>query len=107
MVVGVITCICMECSCVDQVTTALLVRMQGLCFMYTLYVHVIVYVMYCTCVGTSYTLISHLPPPSPPLSVRWKVLLSFSCRNRLLLTGTPIQNTMQEVGSPDMRTHLY
>jgi len=32
-------------------------------------------------------------------SVRWKVLLSFSCRNRLLLTGTPIQNTMQEVRS--------
>ena len=31
-------------------------------------------------------------------SIRWKVLLSFNCRNRLLLTGTPIQNTMQEVG---------
>ena len=30
-------------------------------------------------------------------SMRWRVLLSFSCRNRLLLTGTPIQNTMQEV----------
>jgi DNA helicase INO80 len=30
-------------------------------------------------------------------SLRWKVLLSFSCRNRLLLTGTPIQNTMQEL----------
>ncbi len=30
-------------------------------------------------------------------SIRWKVLLSFNCRNRLLLTGTPIQNTMQEV----------
>ena len=25
------------------------------------------------------------------------MLLSFNCRNRLLLTGTPIQNTMQEV----------
>lgn len=30
-------------------------------------------------------------------SVRWKTLLSFQCRNRLLLTGTPIQNSMQEL----------
>ncbi|CAH8435177.1 unnamed protein product [Schistosoma turkestanicum] len=30
-------------------------------------------------------------------SLRWKILLSFKCRNRLLLTGTPIQNTMQEL----------
>lgn len=30
-------------------------------------------------------------------SVRWKILLSFHCRNRLLLTGTPIQNTMAEL----------
>ncbi|AOA61747.1 ATPase and nucleosome spacing factor [Komagataella phaffii CBS 7435] len=30
-------------------------------------------------------------------SSRWKVLLSFQCRNRLLLTGTPIQNSMQEL----------
>ncbi|POS85858.1 hypothetical protein EPUL_002519 [Erysiphe pulchra] len=30
-------------------------------------------------------------------SSRWKVLLSFNCRNRLLLTGTPIQNNMQEL----------
>jgi DNA helicase INO80 len=30
-------------------------------------------------------------------SARWKSLLSFSCRNRLLLTGTPIQNSMAEV----------
>ena len=30
-------------------------------------------------------------------SVRWKLLMSFNCRNRLLLTGTPIQNTMAEV----------
>jgi len=28
-------------------------------------------------------------------SVRWKTLLGFHCRNRLLLTGTPIQNNMQ------------
>lgn len=33
----------------------------------------------------------------PFCSVRWRVLLSFNCRNRLLLTGTPIQNTMQEL----------
>ena len=31
------------------------------------------------------------------LSVRWKILLGFTCRNRLLLTGTPIQNSMAEV----------
>ena len=30
-------------------------------------------------------------------SSRWKNLLAFKCRNRLLLTGTPIQNTMQEL----------
>jgi len=30
-------------------------------------------------------------------STRWKVLLSFKSRNRLLLTGTPIQNTLQEL----------
>ncbi|KAG1114772.1 hypothetical protein G6F42_014104 [Rhizopus arrhizus] len=30
-------------------------------------------------------------------SARWKQLLGFHCRNRLLLTGTPIQNSMQEL----------
>ncbi|KAL1821631.1 hypothetical protein DCAR_0418060 [Daucus carota subsp. sativus] len=30
-------------------------------------------------------------------SIRWKTLLSFKCRNRLLLTGTPIQNNMAEL----------
>ncbi|KAI5854565.1 SNF2 family N-terminal domain-containing protein [Tricharina praecox] len=30
-------------------------------------------------------------------STRWKALLGFHCRNRLLLTGTPIQNSMQEL----------
>lgn len=30
-------------------------------------------------------------------SSRWKSLLGFKCRNRLLLTGTPIQNNMQEL----------
>jgi DNA helicase INO80 len=30
-------------------------------------------------------------------TTRWKVLLNFNCRNRLLLTGTPIQNSMQEL----------
>jgi chromatin-remodeling ATPase INO80 len=28
-------------------------------------------------------------------SLRWKTLLGLNCRNRLLLTGTPIQNSMQ------------
>ena len=31
------------------------------------------------------------------LSRRWKVLLQFNTRNRLLLTGTPIQNSMAEL----------
>eukprot|EP00742_Colponemidia_sp_Colp-10_P005551 GILJ01005934.1.p1 GENE.GILJ01005934.1~~GILJ01005934.1.p1 ORF type:complete len:1582 (-),score=305.89 GILJ01005934.1:99-4844(-) len=31
------------------------------------------------------------------VSQRWKTLLSFNCRNRLLLTGTPIQNSMAEL----------
>lgn len=30
-------------------------------------------------------------------STRWKTLLGFHCRNRLLLTGTPIQNSMTEL----------
>ncbi|CDU23390.1 related to INO80-ATPase with chromatin remodeling and helicase activity [Sporisorium scitamineum] len=30
-------------------------------------------------------------------SIRWKTLLGFNCRNRLLLTGTPVQNSMQEL----------
>lgn len=30
-------------------------------------------------------------------SARWKILLEFQCRNRLLLTGTPIQNSMAEL----------
>ncbi|KAG2540726.1 hypothetical protein PVAP13_9NG592600 [Panicum virgatum] len=30
-------------------------------------------------------------------SQRWKTLLGFNCRNRLLLTGTPIQNNMAEL----------
>ena len=30
-------------------------------------------------------------------SSRWKALLGLHCRNRLLLTGTPIQNNMQEL----------
>jgi len=29
--------------------------------------------------------------------MRWKTLLSFNSRNKLLLTGTPIQNTMAEL----------
>ncbi|XP_072164308.1 chromatin-remodeling ATPase INO80-like [Diadema setosum] len=30
-------------------------------------------------------------------SIRWRLLLGFNCRNRLLLTGTPIQNSMAEL----------
>ena len=32
-------------------------------------------------------------------SQRWKMLLEFRCRNRLLLSGTPIQNSMAELWS--------
>ena len=32
-------------------------------------------------------------------SSRWKALLSFPCRNRLLLTGTPLQNKLSELWS--------
>lgn len=52
----------------------------------------------------------HLPsrrcplPPLPPSqaikssgSQRWRALLSFGCRNRLLLSGTPIQNNLGEL----------
>jgi hypothetical protein len=30
-------------------------------------------------------------------SQRWKSLLGFQCRNRILLTGTPVQNSMAEL----------
>jgi hypothetical protein len=30
-------------------------------------------------------------------SLRWKVLINLKCRNRVLLTGTPIQNSMNEL----------
>ena len=39
-------------------------------------------------------------------SVRWKILLGFLCRNRLLLTGTPIQNSMAEVCLYDITGNL-
>lgn len=39
-------------------------------------------------------------------SVRWKILLQFQCRNRLLLTGTPIQNTMAEVSYVLVSEHV-
>jgi hypothetical protein len=38
-------------------------------------------------------------------SSRWRVLLSFGCRNRLLLSGTPIQNNLQ-VRGPDLTRQL-
>lgn len=40
-------------------------------------------------------------------SVRWKLLMSFNCRNRLLLTGTPIQNTMAEVCHLSILLFIY
>lgn len=33
-------------------------------------------------------------------SARWQALLALNTRNRLLLTGTPIQNSMQYVPRP-------
>src|SRR5690606_12540522 len=32
-------------------------------------------------------------------SVRWRTLLNLDVRNRMLLTGTPIQNNMAELGA--------
>ena len=40
-------------------------------------------------------------------SVRWKILLGFLCRNRLLLTGTPIQNSMAEVCPMTLLENFY
>lgn len=57
----------------------------------------------CIFVGSSFFFWTYLTAysffVSPIFSLRWRILLSFKCRNRLLLTGTPIQNTMQEVSS--------
>ena len=33
-------------------------------------------------------------------SLRWRTLLAFPCRNRLLLSGTPIQNSMARAPAP-------
>jgi len=30
-------------------------------------------------------------------SARWQTLMKMNCRNRLLLTGTPVQNNMKEL----------
>lgn len=40
-------------------------------------------------------------------SSRWKALLGFHCRNRLLLTGTPIQNSMQGMFLFPVRIRFY
>nr|CAD7575929.1 unnamed protein product [Timema californicum] len=46
---------------------------------------------------TTTMLIERVISPWWDVSVRWKLLLGFSCRNRLLLSGTPIQNSMAEL----------
>ena len=58
----------------------------------------------CVCVCVFIDLLRNYPICLPLLdklslccSQRWKTLLSFNCRNRLLLTGTPIQNNMAEL----------
>ena len=57
----------------------------------------------------SYTATTPTPPlPTPPLqaqniknfkSQRWQTLLSFNSQRRLLLTGTPLQNSVMELWS--------
>ncbi|WAR20525.1 INO80-like protein, partial [Mya arenaria] len=46
---------------------------------------------------TSYQLVIQDVRYFQRINARWKILLTFNCRNRLLLTGTPIQNSMAEL----------
>ncbi|KAG1854090.1 P-loop containing nucleoside triphosphate hydrolase protein [Suillus tomentosus] len=52
---------------------------------------------YFQCVKWQYMVLDEAQNIKNASSVRWKTLLGFQCRNRLLLTGTPIQNSMQEL----------
>jgi len=56
--------------------------------------------MYLKSVKWQYMILDEAQAIKSSASARWNILLDFQCRNRLLLTGTPIQNSMQGVSKP-------
>ena len=52
---------------------------------------------YLTKMNWQYMILDEAQAIKSSQSSRWKTLMNFHCRNRLLLTGTPIQNNMQEL----------
>ena len=56
--------------------------------------------MYLKSVKWQYMILDEAQAIKSSASARWNILLDFQCRNRLLLTGTPIQNSMQGVSEP-------
>lgn len=65
--------------------------------MITSYQTVVNDVSYFQKMGWQYMILDEAQAIKSSESSRWKCLLGFHCRNRLLLTGTPIQNNMQEL----------
>lgn len=65
--------------------------------MITSYQLVVSDVSYFQKMGWQYMILDEAQAIKSSQSSRWKCLLGFHCRNRLLLTGTPIQNNMQEL----------
>lgn len=65
--------------------------------MVTSYQLVVSDVSYFQKMGWQYMILDEAQAIKSSQSSRWKCLLGFHCRNRLLLTGTPIQNNMQEL----------
>jgi hypothetical protein len=49
------------------------------------------------CIITTAALLLLLQAIKSSGSARWRALLTFGCRNRLLLSGTPIQNNLGEL----------
>ncbi|KAJ8926847.1 hypothetical protein NQ314_020698 [Rhamnusium bicolor] len=55
------------------------------------------YIKYFNRIKWQYMILDEAQAIKSTSSMRWKTLLGFSCRNRLLLSGTPIQNSMAEL----------
>jgi DNA helicase INO80 len=66
------------------------------------YVQAVIDASYLSTMRWQYMILDEAQAIKSASSLRWKSLLSFNCRNRLLLTGTPIQNSMHgELLGPD------
>lgn len=72
-------------------------RDSGFHILVTSYQLVVLDAQYFQKVKWQYMILDEAQAIKSSQSSRWKNLLNFHCRNRLLLTGTPIQNNMQEL----------